>query len=110
MSRHFVWLIPVTNLGVFLALGLLGWVVDLGVAAPRWLAGRARLVRDRAAPVVLVAFPRIYTLAWLAVTLGWPRGLFRFSSRIPGGSGGSVQVSFPVALGILLFLGGIALG
>ena len=29
MSRHFVWLIPATNLGVFLLLGLLGWLVIL---------------------------------------------------------------------------------
>ena len=25
MSRHFVWLVPLTNAGIFLALGLLGW-------------------------------------------------------------------------------------
>src|SRR6266481_6189110 len=41
MSRHFVWLIPVTNLGVFLALELCAWIV--GLAWPRrarWLFAR----------------------------------------------------------------------
>ena len=33
MSRHFVWLIPVTNLCVFLAVGLVGCIV--GLAWPR---------------------------------------------------------------------------
>ena len=35
MSRHFVWLIPVTNLGVFLVLGFFGWMCWLGLAAQR---------------------------------------------------------------------------
>src|SRR3954452_18870387 len=42
MSRHFVWLIPLTNLGIFLALGCLGCLVC--VAWPRhgrWLLTRA---------------------------------------------------------------------
>ena len=42
MSRHFVWLIPVTNLGVFLVLGLFGWIA--GLAWPRrgrWLFSAA---------------------------------------------------------------------
>src|SRR5580704_17301930 len=29
MSRHFVWLIPVTNLGIFLVLGSFGWLAGL---------------------------------------------------------------------------------
>ena len=33
MSRHFVWLIPVTYLGVFLVLGFIGWCA--GLAWPR---------------------------------------------------------------------------
>ena len=38
MSRHFVWLIPVTNLGVFLALGFFGWIVALAwQRRGRWL-------------------------------------------------------------------------
>ena len=49
MSRHFVWLIPLTNLCVFLALGLLGVARALGLAAPRPLALRACLVRADAA-------------------------------------------------------------
>src|ERR1700722_15734460 len=70
MSRHFVWLIPVTNLCVFLVLGLFGWIV--GLAWPRrarWLFAPT-LCPLVLLPMVLIAFPRIYTLAWLALTLG----------------------------------------
>ena len=46
MSRHFVWLIPLTNLGVFLALGLLGVVIILvWPRRGRWLFARG-LRRD----------------------------------------------------------------
>ncbi len=37
MSRHFVWLIPVSNLCVFFTLGVLGWII--GLAWPRAEAG-----------------------------------------------------------------------
>ena len=41
MSRHFVWLIPLSNLGVFLALGLLGCgVVLVWPRRGRWLFAR----------------------------------------------------------------------
>jgi arylsulfatase A-like enzyme len=105
MSRHFVWLIPMTNLGVFLVLGLCGWIV--GLAWPR--RGRRLFARILCAllllPMLLVAFPRIYTLAWLAVALGIASRLVPLLESSPRGFRRSVQVSFPVALVTLLFLG-----
>jgi arylsulfatase A-like enzyme len=105
MSRHFVWLIPVTNLGVFLVVGLLGWVI--GLAWPRrsgWLLARiwCALVL---LPMVLIAFPRIYSLAWLALTLGIAARLVPLLESNPRRFRRFVQVSFPVAIGILLLLG-----
>src|SRR5262249_36840362 len=56
MSRDFVWLIPLVNLGIFLALGCLGCLVC--VAQPRrgrWLLARA-LCAVTILPVFLVGF------------------------------------------------------
>ena len=42
LSRYFVWLIPVVNLGIFLALGLLGCaIIVLARQRGRWLVNRA---------------------------------------------------------------------
>jgi arylsulfatase A-like enzyme len=70
MSRHFVWLIPVSNLCVFLTLGLLASAVIL--VSPRrghWLFMRV-LCAFTLLPSFLVGFPRIYGLALLVVALG----------------------------------------
>ena len=70
MSRHFVWLIPVTNLLVFVMLGFMGWLVIW--AWPR--RGRWLLARGLCAltiwPMALAGAPKIFALAWLAVALG----------------------------------------
>ena len=39
MSRHFVWLIPATNLGLFLLMGLAGWLVIRACQRLRLVAG-----------------------------------------------------------------------
>jgi arylsulfatase A-like enzyme len=70
MSRHFVWLIPLSNLCVFLTMGLLG--CGLILAWPRhgrWLFTRG-FCAFALLPAMLVAFPRIYAMAWLVVALG----------------------------------------
>jgi hypothetical protein len=105
MSRHIVWLIPVTNLCVFLALGCFGCLV--GLAWPRrsrWLFARV-LCALALMPMVLVAFPRIYSLAWLVVALGVASRLVPLCERNARGFRRFVQVSFPVILGIALILG-----
>ena len=106
MSRHFAWLIPVTNLGVFLAIGLLGLSVELGLAAPKaaWLV-RVACARPMLLPVFLIAFPRIYTLAWLAVTLGVATRIVPVIDSNRRAFRRVVELSFPVAIGSLLFLG-----
>ena len=80
MSHHFVWLIPLSNAFVFLTLGLLGCGVILV-----WPRGSLAVARVSCAvtllPFLLVAFPRIYTLAWLVVALGWQCASFRLLSQ-----------------------------
>jgi arylsulfatase A-like enzyme len=105
MSRHFVWLIPVTNLGVFLGLGLFGW--GAGLAWPR--GARRLLTRILCAlvflPMALIAFPQIYTLAWMALTLGLASHLVPRLESNARRFRRFVRVSFPVALVTLLLLG-----
>jgi arylsulfatase A-like enzyme len=104
MSRHFVWLVPVTNVCVFLALGSLGWIASLAwPIRGRWLAARG-LCAIALLPVFLIAFPRIYTLAWLAVTLGIAMRLVPALESNPRACGRAVKLGFPAALALLLLL------
>ena len=70
MSRHFVWLVPLSNLMFFAVLG-----VFLALAATIWrrfgpVAGPAahRLPGDL--PVLIVLGPRIYQSAWMLLAIG----------------------------------------
>ncbi|MHB1560999.1 MAG: sulfatase [Isosphaeraceae bacterium] len=70
ITRHFVWLIPLVDLGLFLGLG--GVLAIAARAWPRrggWLAVRV-LGALTLLPAVMVAFPQIYAVAWLLVLLG----------------------------------------
>jgi arylsulfatase A-like enzyme len=70
MSRHFIWLIPITNLIVFLALGLFGCLLSWAwPSRGHWLLARV-LCALTFLPMVLVAVPRVYDLAWLIAALG----------------------------------------
>ena len=106
MSRHFVWLIPLSNLCVFLALGLFGCgVILVWPRRGRWLFARG-LVRDcRSCPSLLVAFPRIYSLAWLVVALGVAARLVPLLERNAAAFRRFVLVSFPAAVAIVAILG-----
>jgi arylsulfatase A-like enzyme len=68
MSRHFVWLIPLTNLFVFAGLGLVFSILALGGAASHRIAVRF-LCTLTLLPPLLAAFSRIYGIAW--VVLAW---------------------------------------
>jgi hypothetical protein len=84
MSRHFVWLIPLTNLCVFLVLGL----IVCGVILVWPSRGRRLVTRGLGAiailPSILVAYPRIYSLAWLIVALGLAAQLVPLRNGRPG--------------------------
>lgn len=84
MSHHFIWLIPLVNLGVFLVAGLMGTGATLvWPHAGHWLFTRAMgtLV---VLPALLVGFPRIYTAAWIVVAIGMATRLVpRVENRMP---------------------------
>ena len=70
MTRHFVWLVPLINLLVFLGLGvLLAWRRDAGPARAGWWSPRL-IVALALLPVLVVAGPKIYVEAWLILASG----------------------------------------
>ncbi len=103
-SRHFVWLIPLTNLGLFLALGVALKIfarsrpAESAWAAPRLLGALTVL------PPLLVGFPRIHGLAWLVVTLGVAMRLIPVLERHASGLHRLVRLSFPLVAGFVVIL------
>src|SRR5262249_28310080 len=104
ISRDFVWMIPMVDLGLFLAMGCVG---GLGCLAwprrgPRLLA-RA-LCAATILPVFLIGFPRIYTAAWLAVALGIAARLVPAIERRGRAFRRVVAWGTPAAAGVVLAL------
>jgi arylsulfatase A-like enzyme len=95
MSRHFVWLIPLSNLLMFLALGLACWPVAVGSRRSRRLAARLFCALTLL-PALCAAFPRIYGLAWLLLALGIAAWLVPHLERHAAGFRRCVTISFPV--------------
>jgi arylsulfatase A-like enzyme len=105
MSRHFVWLIPLSNLCVFLTLALLGTcVISIWPRHGRWLVARV-LGALAILPSLLVLFPRIYSLAWMVVALAMATRLVPLIERSSRGFRRFVLVSFPAVIAIVAVLG-----
>ena len=106
LSRHFVWLIPASNVCVFATLGVLGCAIALvWPDRGRWLLMR-HFVALFLLPLLLVAFPRIYGLAWFVVTLGLAARLVPFVERHGRGFRRFVRHSFTVAVLVVAILAG----
>jgi arylsulfatase A-like enzyme len=110
MTRHFVWLTPLANLVLFIALGLcLTVVTRIWPRRGAWLSSRL-IVLLALLPALWVAGPRIYQEAWFVVALGiasrvvpWlERDPTRWRRRLLGGSAGLV--------GLVLILAGFVGG
>ena len=104
MSRDFVWLIPVTNLLVFVVLGFGGWVVIWAwPRRGRWLLARV-LCALTIWPMLLAGAPWIFALAWLAVALGVASRVVPMIERNAARIGRLVWASLPVAIGTVVVL------
>jgi arylsulfatase A-like enzyme len=105
MSRHFVWLIPLTDVGLFLAMGLFGCLLIR--ARPK--LGRCWAVRLVCAltllPSVLIALPRMYGLASFVLVLGAAARLVPFFERHARGCRRLVLISSPFLVAISVLLG-----
>jgi arylsulfatase A-like enzyme len=104
LSRHFPWLVPVSNLCVCLALGSVGCIACL--AWPR--RGHGLFVRLLCAvtflPTLLIGFPRIYNSALVVVALGLAARIVPIIQRHAVGFRRFVALSLPVALGTVAIL------
>jgi arylsulfatase A-like enzyme len=110
MSRHFVWLVPLTDLLLFSGIGLF-----LAVATKRWprrgawLSPRI-LCAFTILPMLMVAGPQIYTEAWLILSLGIASLLVPRLERHAIGMRWSLLKTFPCLLGLVLVLAGFQFG
>jgi arylsulfatase A-like enzyme len=106
MSRHFVWLIPASNLGVFLTLGLLGYgVILVWPLRGRWLLARV-LCALTLLPSLLVAYSQIHTLAWFVLALGMATRIVPFIELRSRSFRRFVLVSFPTLIAVVAIVGG----
>ena len=95
MSRHFVWLIPLTNLLIFLSLGMGSGSCPLWPRRGRWLGARLLCVLTLLAPL-WAAFPRIYGPAAFLLALGIAARLVPILERHADTFRRCVMISFPV--------------
>ena len=70
MSHHFIWLVPLTDLLVFLLVGFVGSLVVILRPASGHRAVARTLAALTVLPTLLAAFPQVYSLAWLLVAMG----------------------------------------
>jgi arylsulfatase A-like enzyme len=105
ISRHFVWLIPLTNLAIFLAVGLvlallvLCWP-SLGIGpAARLLCALALL------PPFWAAIPQVYGPAGVILALGVATQLVPVLTRHAVGFDRGVRRSFPFLVAVTPLLG-----
>jgi arylsulfatase A-like enzyme len=107
MSPDFVWLVPMTNLLVFLALAIV--VCLAGRIRPRhttWLTVRL-LCCLTLLPMLLTAFPQIYGLAWLILTSGVAAWLAPVLERNSAIFRRLIRTTFPVVAGLVPVLAGL---
>ena len=105
ISRHFVWLIPLTNLGIFLAVGVV--LAMLVLCWPRLGIGLAARLLCAVAllPPLWAAFPRIYGPAGAILALGVATRLVPALSRHAVGFHRGVRLSFPFLAAVTPLLG-----
>ena len=110
MSRHFVWLVPLTDLLLFAAFGLV-----LALATKRWPRRggwlSTRLICTWAVmPLLMVVGRQIYPQAWLVLSLGIAAWLAPSLERHPIGLRRSLFVSFPGLVASVLIPAGFLWG
>ena len=104
VSRDFVWLIPMTNLLIFVTLGFLGWLaIWAWPVRGRWLLARG-LCMLTIWPVLLAGVPSIFALAWLVVALGISMRVVPLLERNPARVRRFVWLSLPVVALVVVAL------
>ena len=96
MSRHFVWLVTITNLVVFIVLGMiLSLLVLIWRGRGRWVATRL-LGTLTLLPLFWATFPQIHAVASFVLALGVAIRLVPVFERRAAGVRRTVRATFPV--------------
>ena len=110
MSRHFIWLIPLINLALFVVLGLsLSVLVRYTGRRGRFFAARV-LCALTLLPAVWAALPRIYGAAGFLLAAGIASRLVPVLERRQAGLERLVRLSFPVVAAVAPFMAVYLLG
>jgi arylsulfatase A-like enzyme len=110
MSRHFVWLAPLSTLLLFLAMGLgLAIVARLWPRIGGWLGPRV-VCFCAVLPSLIVISSRVYPLAWAVLALGVAWRLASFVEAHAVGLRRRLIWSFPGLLLLVLLSAGIVFG
>jgi arylsulfatase A-like enzyme len=105
MSRHFVWLIPVTNVCVLVVTGLVVYLVSSAwPRRGRW-AGARLICALTLLPMFLVGFHRVYGLACFSLALGAAARLVPMLERNSRAFQRFVWISFPVLAATVFVMG-----
>lgn len=110
MSRHFVWLVPLTDLMFFGVVGLLlSLVATIRPRAGRWLAPRMILFLA-ILPVLVVLLPRIHRAAWILFAIGGALQLAPVVERRADRLRRRLLATFPILIAAVLALLGWRVG
>jgi arylsulfatase A-like enzyme len=102
-SRHFLWLVPVTDLAIFLIFGVLLALLAACGRRGRWLAPRT-LCALTLVPPIWAASPRIAGPAGLLLALGASVRIVPSLERRASGFHRLVRWTFPVLVGLVPIL------
>jgi arylsulfatase A-like enzyme len=106
MSRHFIWMGPLSNLAFFVGIGLLLAVaIKLAPRAIGWFGPRL-ICACTILPVLMAAGPRVYTSAWILVALGAAVSLVPGIQRQGSALRNWLLWSFPFMMGLVLAIAG----
>jgi arylsulfatase A-like enzyme len=110
MSRHFVWVVPLSNLLLFFVGGLvLAAATKLFPRTGGWLSPRL-ICAITLVPTLMVAGPQIYPWAWLIVAAGIAMRLVPWLERPRIHWRRWLFLSFPGLLGSVLVVAGLVFG
>jgi len=110
MTRHFVWLIPLVDLLLFLGIGgVLAATTRLWPRRAGWLSPRV-ICALAILSILLTMTGRIYFEAWLILALGIASCLCRVLERHPAGMRQWVTLSLPVLLVMVVVQAGWIFG
>jgi arylsulfatase A-like enzyme len=110
LSRHFIWMTPLSNLLLFCGMGLfLALATKFCPRRGGWLFSRL-VCFSAILPVLIVMNPRIYLWAWAILAFGIAMRLVPILERRPIEVRRWLVLSFPALLGSVLVFAGVVLG